>query len=100
MTNFDHTTIIILLRSLRLHNKILRKLKFEFEEKLETLNEPKFQLVLQLRHYVIHCWERDINIDSLYPMMHNTKKDFVNFRKFSLNYATQSSAPDELYINS
>ena len=40
-----------------LHEVKLRNLDFKFEGNSETLNESEIELILQLRHYVDHCWK-------------------------------------------
>ena len=56
MIIIDHMTCMRFFRSLSLHDEKKRELRFEFEGKLETLNEPEIQLILQFRDYVIHYW--------------------------------------------
>ena len=55
MINIENMTCDRFFRSLHHHEIKLRKLKFEFEEKLETLNENEIQIIHQLRDYVDHC---------------------------------------------
>ena len=59
--NIESMDCDVLFRSLQLHENKLRKLNFKFEGKLETLNGPEIQLILQFRDNTIHFWEADIS---------------------------------------
>ena len=83
------------------HHEIkLRKLNFEFEGKLETLNENEIKLILQLKDYVDHFYENGINMYGSCLMLHDTKHEIDNFRRVSSNSTIYSKTPDELTNNS
>ena len=85
---------------LHYHEIKLRKINFELEGKLETLNENQIQLILQLRDYVNNCCQNDIYIHAYYPILHDTKHDVDNFKIISSNYLIHLNTPDELINNS
>ena len=57
MTNVDSIDCDKLIGSLNHPEDKLRNIEFKFEGNFETLNESEIELILQLRHYVDHCWK-------------------------------------------